>query len=128
MVNKFKAHPWHGITVGENAPNVVTAFIEIVPTDTVKYEIDKETGFLKIDRPQKFSNVIPTLYGFIPQTYCDVEIAAFASLQSGRKIEKVLGQPNELLSKQRDRSAANSGQTVAPMDVILAAGVHPQTP
>lgn len=88
MVNKFKAHPWHGITVGENAPNVVTAFIEIVPTDTVKYEIDKETGFLKIDRPQKFSNVIPTLYGFIPQTYCDVEIAAFASLQSGRKIEK----------------------------------------
>ena len=65
MVNKFKAHPWHGIPVGENAPKIVTAFIEIVPTDTVKYEIDKETGYLKIDRPQKFSNVIPTLYGFI---------------------------------------------------------------
>ncbi len=88
MVNKFRAHPWHGITAGENAPGIVTAFIEIVPTDTVKYEIDKESGFLKIDRPQKFSNVIPALYGFIPQTYCDVEIAAFASLKSGRKIEK----------------------------------------
>ena len=88
MVNKFKAHPWHGITVGEHAPKIVTAFIEIVPTDTVKYEIDKETGFLKIDRPQKFSNVIPTLYGFIPQTYCDVEVAAFAAEKAGRKIEK----------------------------------------
>ena len=88
MVNKFRAHPWHGITAGENAPGIVTAFIEIVPTDTVKYEIDKESGFLKIDRPQKFSNVVPALYGFIPQTYCDVEVAAFASQKSGRNIEK----------------------------------------
>ena len=88
MLNKFRAHPWHGIIAGENAPAIVTAFIEIVPTDTVKYEIDKESGFLKIDRPQKFSNVIPALYGFIPQTYCDMEIAAYASLKSGKKIEK----------------------------------------
>ena len=34
---RYKSHPWHGIEVGENAPNEVTAFIEIVPTDTVKY-------------------------------------------------------------------------------------------
>lgn len=75
---KHKAHPWHGISAGDNTPEVVTAFIEIVPSDTVKYEIDKESGYLKIDRPQKFSNAIPTLYGFIPQTYCDERVAEYA--------------------------------------------------
>ena len=81
MNTKYTAHPWHGIDIGENAPDIVTAFIEIVPSDTVKYEIDKESGFLKIDRPQKFSNTVPTLYGFIPQTYCADGVA---DLRSGR--------------------------------------------
>ena len=66
-----KAHPWHGIEVGEKAPAEVMVFIEIVPRDTVKYEVDKETGYLIIDRPQQYSNVVPANYGFIPQTYCD---------------------------------------------------------
>ncbi len=85
-VKLFKAHPWHGINIGENAPEVLTAFIEIVPTDTVKYEIDKESGFLKIDRPQKFSNLVPALYGFVPQTYCGEAIAQLAREKSGREI------------------------------------------
>jgi inorganic pyrophosphatase len=59
----FKPHPWHGIPIGDDAPNTVTCFIEIVPADTVKYELDKQTGYLKVDRPQKFSNVYPSLYG-----------------------------------------------------------------
>jgi len=67
---RYKSHPWHGLDVGERAPEVVTAFIEMVPTDTVKYEVDKTSGYLKIDRPQKFSNVVPALYGFLPQTFC----------------------------------------------------------
>ena len=96
MINKFKAHPWHGITIGPNAPNMVTAFIEIVPTDTVKYEIDKESGHLKIDRPQKFSNVVPTLYGFIPQTYCDIKVAEYAAMKSGRDIKKGDGDPLDI--------------------------------
>lgn len=78
-----KAHPWHGISAGEKAPDIVTAFIEIVPSDTVKYEIDKESGYLKIDRPQKFSNAIPTLYGFIPQTYCGESVAEYARDRAG---------------------------------------------
>ncbi len=82
----YKAHPWHGIEVGPEAPATVTSFIEIVPTDTVKYEIDKKSGYLKVDRPQKFSNTIPTLYGFIPQTYCGGRIAEFAAQQSGRPV------------------------------------------
>ena len=82
--NKYQAHPWHGVSIGENAPEVVTAFIEIVPTDTVKYEIDKDSGFLIVDRPQKFSNIIPAPYGFIPQTYCDKEVAKLCMEKCGK--------------------------------------------
>ncbi len=42
MIPNFKAHPWHGISAGEDAPNVVNTFIEIVPSDTIKSEVDKE--------------------------------------------------------------------------------------
>ena len=80
----FQAHPWHGISAGPEAPAVVTAYIEIVPTDTVKYEIDKASGHLKVDRPQMFSNVCPTLYGFIPQTYCGERVAAHSQEKTGQ--------------------------------------------
>ncbi|MGE3953601.1 MAG: inorganic pyrophosphatase [Parachlamydiales bacterium] len=70
LTQLYRAHPWHGVSIGEGQPELVNAYVEIVPTDTVKYELDKETGILKIDRPQKFSNVCPALYGFIPQTLC----------------------------------------------------------
>ncbi|QOR74024.1 inorganic pyrophosphatase [Cruoricaptor ignavus] len=78
MKPEFRAHPWHGISTGEKAPEVVNVFVEIVPSDTIKYEIDKETGHLKVDRPQKFSNIIPALYGFIPRTYCADEVLRVA--------------------------------------------------
>ena len=78
----FKAHPWHGVDTGADAPNVVTAYVELVPSDTVKYEIDKASGILKVDRPQQFSNVCPTLYGFIPRTFCGERVAAFSQAQT----------------------------------------------
>ncbi len=96
MNTQSTAHPWHGIHVGENAPSIVTAFIEIVPSDTVKYEIDKDSGFLKIDRPQKFSNTVPTLYGFIPQTYCAERVADFARVKSGKTVTKGDGDPLDI--------------------------------
>lgn len=80
----YKPHPWHGISIGDAAPEKVNAFIEIVPTDTVKYELDKVSGYLKVDRPQKFSNVYPTLYGFIPRTFCGAANGAFCSQRTGR--------------------------------------------
>ncbi len=80
----FRSHPWHGVAIGAAAPEVVTTYIEIVPTDTVKYEVDKATGILKIDRPQKFSNVCPTLYGFVPQTYCGDSVGAYCDQRTGR--------------------------------------------
>ena len=80
----LRSHPWHGIPIGEDAPKVVNTYIETVPSDTVKYEIDKKSGFLKVDRPQKYSSICPTLYGFIPQTYCSRNIAEFCSERTGR--------------------------------------------
>jgi len=74
---RYKSHPWHGVEIGDKTPEVVTAFIEVIPTDTVKYEVDKKTGYLKIDRPQRFSNIVPALYGFVPQTLCREEVAAY---------------------------------------------------
>lgn len=81
---RYKSHPWHGLEVGDDAPEVVTAFIEMVPTDTVKYELDKVSGYIKIDRPQKYSNVVPALYGFIPQSYCGGLVAEYAMQQTQR--------------------------------------------
>ncbi len=82
---RYKSHPWHGVYIGKDAPEVVTAFIEVVPTDTVKYEIDKDSGYLRLDRPQKYSNVIPALYGFIPQTFAGVKVGEFCNMKTGRK-------------------------------------------
>ena len=67
---KYRPHPWHGLEVGRDSPDIVNVFVEICPTDFVKYEIDKNTGYLKVDRPQRSSSQHPTLYGFIPKTYC----------------------------------------------------------
>lgn len=83
-MRKYKAHPWHGIKIGEDSPYVVSSFIEIVPTDTVKYEVDKETGYLTIDRPQKYSNIIPALYGFLPQTYSSKHTAELTNISLNR--------------------------------------------
>ncbi|MBM4391692.1 MAG: inorganic pyrophosphatase [Deltaproteobacteria bacterium] len=79
----FRPHPWHGLTPGDRAPEVVTAYIEITPSSPVKYEVDKASGFLVVDRPQRFSALPPTLYGFVPQTYCGAKIAALAGAERG---------------------------------------------
>jgi inorganic pyrophosphatase len=81
----LKSHPWHGVNKGSGFPGLITVFIEIVPTDTVKYEIEKYSGYLKVDRPQKYSNICPTPYGFIPQTYCGGSVAEFCMQKTGRK-------------------------------------------
>ncbi len=84
MSKRFTSHPWHGIEIGEKQPALVNAFIEIVPSDAIKYEIDKASGYVMVDRPQKLSNHMPCLYGFVPQTLCDTKIAAFANEKTGR--------------------------------------------
>lgn len=67
---RWRPHPWHGLDAGPNPPKEVHAFIELSPFDLVKYEVDKGTGYLRVDRPQRSSSQPPSLYGFIPRTYC----------------------------------------------------------
>jgi len=80
----YQSHPWHGLTLGPQAPSVVTVYVELVPADTVKYEIDKRSGILKLDRPQRYSSLSPEPYGFIPRTLCGNSVAALAAGASGR--------------------------------------------
>lgn len=81
---RYKSHPWHGIDIGPDAPEIVTCFIEMVPSDTVKYEVDKASGYLRLDRPQKYSNVVPALYGFMPLTYSGEQVAELSKEKTGR--------------------------------------------
>ena len=80
----FRAHPWHGVDIGEQAPDIINTYVEMVPTDTVKYELDKKSGLLKVDRPQKFSSMPPMLYGLIPRTYCGNSVAEFCREKTKR--------------------------------------------
>ncbi len=76
--DRFRPHPWHGVKTGKNPPLLINAYIEITPSDSIKYEIDKESGYLKVDRPQLTSSLPPALYGFIPQTYCAETVASLS--------------------------------------------------
>jgi inorganic pyrophosphatase len=81
---RWRPHPWHGLEVGPEAPSVVTAYIEITPFDAVKYELDKVTGYTRVDRPQRSSSHPPTLYGFIPRTYCAERVEALSGPEAVR--------------------------------------------
>jgi inorganic pyrophosphatase len=74
FVTLFQSHPWHGVPANVSE-GVYNAYVEIVPAEAVKYELDKVSGHLRIDRPQLYSSNCPTLYGFIPQTYCGESVA-----------------------------------------------------
>lgn len=77
--SRWRPHPWHGLSPGAEPPTRLNAFIEITPFDTVKYEIDKESGYLRVDRPQRTSSLPPTLYGFVPRTYCGPRVGALTN-------------------------------------------------
>ena len=81
---RYKSHPWHGVDIGNEAPELLISYIEMVPTDTVKYEVDKVSGYLRLDRPQKYSNVVPALYGFIPQTLSGSRVGKYCEEKTGR--------------------------------------------
>ncbi len=76
---RWRPHPWHGLEVGADVPNIVNAFVEITSFDTIKYEVDKKTGYMRVDRPQRSSSLPPSLYGFIPRTYCGDRVGALSS-------------------------------------------------
>ena len=92
----FQAHPWHGIPPGDAAAGVVNVYVEIVPTDAVKYELSKATGHLRLDRPQRYSSFPPTLYGFVPQTFCGDRVAALCEERCGVRGIRGDGDPMDI--------------------------------
>ncbi len=80
---RYRPHPWHGLRAGDNPPEEVDAFIELTPFDVIKYETDKLTGYLRVDRPQRTSSTPPTPYGFIPRTWCGSRVARLSPTSSG---------------------------------------------
>ena len=96
LATLFQAHPWHGVDPGADAPGVVNAYIEIVPLDGVKYELDKRSGHLRVDRPQRFSSLCPTPYGFVPQTFCGASVAALCESRTGRHAIRGDGDPLDI--------------------------------
>jgi inorganic pyrophosphatase len=108
-----RAHPWHGVDPGPALPGTVTAYIEMVPTDTVKYEVDKVSGILRMDRPQRYSNVCPSLYGFIPRTLCEERVADLCRERTGRPGLVGDGDPMDI--------CVLTEKTVAHGDILVAA-------
>lgn len=76
---RWRPHPWHGLEIGPEPPGIVHAFIEITPFDLIKYEVDKTTGYIRVDRPQRTSSLPPSLYGFIPRTFCAERVKALST-------------------------------------------------
>lgn len=64
-------HPWHHVDLGNHVPNLINAIIEIPKGSRTKYELDKESGFIRVDRVLFSAVFYPANYGFIPKTYCD---------------------------------------------------------
>ena len=123
MLNRFdtyRAHPWHGLPIGTDPPNVVDAYIEITPFDAVKYEIDKRTGYLRVDRPQRTSSQPPALYGFVPQTYCGERVRRLSpSAETGDgdplDVCVVCERPIPRLQVASDMTQKEGGDSVHPM-------------
>lgn len=65
-----RMNPWHDLSFGDDAPEVVTAVIEIPKGSKAKFEIDKASGMIKLDRVLFSAVHYPANYGFIPKTYC----------------------------------------------------------
>jgi len=108
---RWRPHPWHGLEAGPKSPEVVMAYIEITPFDTIKYEIDKATGYLRVDRPQRGAATPPTLYGFIPRTYCGRRVAAL----SAPGVERADGDPLDI--------CVLSERAITRSDIVLNARV-----
>lgn len=110
---QYRVHPWHGLSLGNQAPDIVNCYIEMVPTDTVKYELDKDTGILKVDRPQQYSSLCPTLYGLLPQTYAGDLVAKFCCDKTNRPDIKGDGDPLDI--------CVLTENTIPRGDIILSA-------
>uniref|UniRef100_A0A6N2LP44 inorganic diphosphatase n=1 Tax=Salix viminalis TaxID=40686 RepID=A0A6N2LP44_SALVM len=85
------AHPWHDLEIGPGAPHIFNVVVEITKGSKVKYELDKKTGLIKVDRILYSSVVYPHNYGFIPRTLCeDNDPLDVLVLMQGEKDDKII--------------------------------------
>lgn len=96
LVGLFVAHPWHGLPA-HAGPGLVNVYVEIVPADTVKFEVHKPSGHLTIDRPRRYAVRAPAPYGFIPRTYCAEDVAAVSISETGRPGIRGDGDPLDVM-------------------------------
>lgn len=116
LATMFKSHPWHGVNPGDSAPEILKSYIEIVPTGAVKLELDKATGHLHVDRPNLFSSMLPTLYGFIPQTYSGESVGLLARERTGIDSIKGDGDPLDIcVLTEKDFAHGDLFVTVRPV-------------
>lgn len=110
--NRWRRHPWHGLhaRTEDCASDVVQVYVEMTPSDVVKYELDKGSGFLMVDRPQRSTSNPPALYGFIPRTYCAEEVAKLCP-----QADKADGDPLDI--------CIHSERHITRADIILKARV-----
>ena len=108
-MQRMVLHPWHGANCGSNVPVIVNVMIEIPQGSRTKYEIDKETGLLKLDRVIYSSFHYPVNYGFIPQTLghdndpLDILVLCSQSIQSLCLVEAtVIGNMQMIDSGEQD--------------------------
>jgi hypothetical protein len=102
QASHFRPHPWHGLEAGPEPPEILNVFVEITPFDLVKYEVDKESGYLHVDCLQRSSSQPPALYGFVPRTYC------------GRRVQQL-----------SPKSLRGDGDPLAIWTGILPSGLRP---
>ena len=105
-----RAHPWHGLDPGPDPPSLVNAYIEITPRDVVKYELEKDSGLLIVDRVLQGSSSPPTLYGLIPGTFCGERVAALS-----KTAERADGDPLDI--------CVLSERPIDKADIVLTARV-----
>ena len=85
---------------------MVNAYIEITPFDLMKYEVDKASGYLRVDRPQRTSSQPPALYGFIPQTYCGERVRRLGQRLRARRRRSARHLRDQRAADQPFRGAA----------------------
>ena len=112
------AHPWHGLSPVNfrsiETNKRVKAYIEMSQMSDVKMEVDKDSGHLIIDRPNTFTNHLPCLYGFIPQTYCESLTTQWASQSLSHQLDHRV-----------DTSSLVGDQD--PLDICVFTQCHPPT-
>jgi inorganic pyrophosphatase len=119
-------HPWHQVSPGDNIPDLVNAIIEIPKGSKAKYEIDKASGLIKLDRVLFSSVMYPANYGFIPQTYCDDKdpLDILAEMQKG--IPAIHSKKTQTIEDRHEAILA-AVKMAKPEDIILVAGKGHET-